>query len=71
MPDYAMVDFGYAVVLLLFLVLLVWVARFVWRTRLETARESETAALVSRQQDELADLQRRVALMEKLLKDVD
>jgi len=83
--DYALMDFGYAAVLLLFGVLLVWTARYVWQTKMatskekefrelaekSTARQVETGAQVESLQTDVADLRRRVQAMEKLLKDAE
>jgi Flp pilus assembly protein TadB len=83
--DYAIMDFGYAAVLLLFGVLLVWTARYVWQTKTATSKEKEfrelaersavkqveTGARVEGLQADIADLQRRIQAMEKLLKDAE
>ncbi|MCO8273911.1 hypothetical protein M1L60_25260 [Actinoplanes sp. TRM 88003] len=85
MNDYAIMDFGYAAVLLLFGVLLVWTARYVWQTRTVNSKEKEfrelaeesvarqtaTGAQVTSLTSEVADLQRRVQAMEKLLRDAE
>ncbi len=83
--DYAFLDLGYAAVLLLFGVLLVWTARYVWQARAATSKEKEfrglaeesvarqaaTSAQVTSLESEVAGLQRRVRAMEKLLRDTE